>query len=413
MKIPKHSLAYLQLVSAIVGVAFTTFSVSGVLIAGYALLVFSIISWIGRKDWTVFKTHWDLTVLVLYLLIVSGVYYRGERELFFWGKFFGHAVFLFFVTDAVELSDRWFRRVLLAMVVVADVLCLRVAGSVIFNENYGLPVSFLPGLQETAGVVFFFFTFQIVALLYVPLHGEEKKYLFVSTVFKGVTIALLKSRTYFFALVLVSLYAAFLALRDRSRRVRALTVGAIILVALAAAVFYPGMDTKLANVFNLHFESNAQRICAWKRSLQAFVRSPLTGHGIGYFSDEFFDGIQRVPGCGPPLWNYYGSTKMHDPHNLFLYFLVAGGVPALFLYLVFVCRTVLLLLRLANTEGIENLRKWWPTASLLFFIAVVFLGGSFDRHPFLDPLMAFLTGVALAGSRALATQLKSGQKRTR
>ncbi len=70
------------------------------------------------------------------------------------------------------------------------------------------------------------------------------------------------------------------------------------------------------------------RVLTYLASLPPFIESPIIGHGLGQFKNQYVDGLFHLfswfPALIKPLSAYTGP--IHDAHNIFAHYAVEGGI---------------------------------------------------------------------------------------
>lgn len=195
-------------------------------------------------------------------------------------------------------------------------------------------------------------------------------------------------------LVLAGTLAVLLSLLTANKRARRLAAGAFALILISIGGFYFIRESSfvqdnhvLQRIASISLDALQVRLAIWNMAFQGALERPLTGwgqEGFNYIFNKYYD---------PSL---YAQEPWFDrAHNAFIDWLVAGGLPALFLYLSLFGFALLLLWRSPELSlperialtgalvgyGIHNLFVFDNLSSYVYFFAILALIDSQVARP--------------------------------
>ncbi len=104
----------------------------------------------------------------------------------------------------------------------------------------------------------------------------------------------------------------------------------------------------------LYFEGGdvRGRLLTYLASLPPFIESPIWGHGLGQFKNQYVDGLFNIfswfPALVKPLSSY--TAQIQDAHNIFAHYAVEGGIIGLGVALVYLRSSLLPFVRQPDEE---------------------------------------------------------------
>lgn len=158
-----------------------------------------------------------------------------------------------------------------------------------------------------------------------------------------------------FGLIGALVVGAFLHALQSGKRARKLAVGIVAALVIVAGTFYMVRDTsfvkesltlsRLSSVFTLQEELRV-RFMIWHTGLEGIVDRPLIGYGhegFNYVFNTYYD---------PAL---FAQEQWFDrAHNIYLDWLIAGGIPALLLFLTLLISPLVIIFRRKEFSPFER-----------------------------------------------------------
>ncbi len=165
-----------------------------------------------------------------------------------------------------------------------------------------------------------------------------------------------RSSIFAFALSTIALFA--LTARYTRRR-RSFMIGGVLLVAgiLSVAIFQPRLVTRFAQLTEGGPQSSLERrMVFWKAGWDAFVASPIVGHGIGSYERTVFEYRS------PDYWRSASEDVVPHAHNELLEIAVEYGTVGLA-----IVAAMLVLVVRRGLHGVRSLQEWqrWISAGIL------------------------------------------------
>jgi O-antigen ligase len=197
-----------------------------------------------------------------------------------------------------------------------------------------------------------------LAAVSVLLLTQYRRYMLVAAcaaaLFSGVVLAASRSPVLGLAIALF----AMLILSGRAVRRSGARLAIVLVVFVGSLVAAAQLPPRFAQRYeeSLSFENEGlqRRIGAWELSLELIEREPLTGVGLGHYSDAL-----------------YGVDRIIYPHSLVLEFAAELGIPVALLLLLMVGGGIQAgwrALRWSNDEWIRALALWAIGIQVLAFI---------------------------------------------
>ncbi len=139
-----------------------------------------------------------------------------------------------------------------------------------------------------------------------------------------------------------------------------------------------------------------QRELLWYLSIQAFLKNPWMGYGIGNFKETMFQEILNTIKEKPLLWYPLYQTEIMHGHNDLIHFLVIGGIFGAFFYLWFFYQQIKILLKhlpyiINQLNESQKFRLFDQENFLIFLFLPIFLlfAGMFQCYFLSDHTMQF------------------------
>ena len=270
-----------------------------------------------------------------------------------------HVFMFFLVTGAIFGADKLWRKWWLTFLSISGILCLygfmQVSGMLAIHQG-GVRLDATFGNSDYLAC---YMLFAIAISLWQAY--ETKKWnwlrylLLILTVLEVVILFLTATRGAILAFIGAVGLGALLWMIESGKKGRMLAGAGLVLLLVVIGTFYAARNTsfiqhdpslgRLATI-SLQDPETHTRITIWHMALEGFVARPITGWGQEGFNYVF---------------NKYYEPKLNDQepwfdraHNMYLDWLVAGGFPALLLFLALIVSGVYALYRaqLSRTERI-------------------------------------------------------------
>lgn len=200
---------------------------------------------------------------------------------------------------------------------------------------------------------------------------------------QGVLIFFTETRGTIVGLVGALVLATMLTALTAGKQARAWSLGALAVLLILVGGFYLARDSRvvqenriLNRIATISLEGGQTRFTIWSMALEGAKERPLTGwgqEGFNYVFNQYYK---------PSL---YGQESWFDrAHNVYLDWLVAGGVPAFLLYVALFGAAVLLLWQHTELSRPERI-----------MLTAAFAGYGFHNIFVFDNLYSYIYFVAL------------------
>ncbi len=244
-------------------------------------------------------------------------------------------VFLFFVVTGAVLSvDKlwrsWWMTFISASVLLAGYCLLQLSGAIVIHQG-GARVD---GTFGNAAYLAAYLLFALAVTLWqgIASKGWLRYSLFVLAALQVVLIFSTATRGAILGLVGATGVATLLWALEAGGKTRRAAIGAFIALVVLAGGFYLARDTAfvqsdptLARISSIGPSDLSVRTTLWHMALQGVAERPITGwgqEGFNYVFNKYYE---------PSM---YAQEPWFDrAHDVFIDWLVAGGVPALLLFL--------------------------------------------------------------------------------
>ncbi|HEV8677593.1 MAG TPA: O-antigen ligase family protein, partial [Candidatus Paceibacterota bacterium] len=326
-----------------------------------------------------------------------------------------HLFLWFIIASSVLTAGNWWKRLFQAATIAAAVeavysVCqsFHVLGAIPSTQS-GTRADGTFG-NATYLAVYMIFSFFITLLLLTGLF-KEKKHVFkdapilsiayiVSLVLEFAALFLTETRGSILGLVggiiVAALFTAIFARQHELRILRRISLGALAAVVILVGAFFAlkstpivtntGALSRLASI-SLQDKTTASRFIIWKMALEGAKDKPVFGWGQENFNFVF---------------NKYYDPAMYDQeqwfdraHNEFLDWLVAGGAPAMLLYIALFLTAAWAIFKARNLSVPEqavlfgllaayifnNLFVFDNLVSLMYFYLILALVHGFSKNP--------------------------------
>jgi O-antigen ligase len=307
-----------------------------------------------------------------------------------------HVYAFFVVAGAMLGADKLWRRWWFTFLAGATLICLYGAMQVlgVFSIHQGgvrLDATF--GNAEYLAA---YLLFAIAVSIWQAFEAKEKKWLrwslIVLTVLELVILYYTATRGAIIGLIGAAILGSILWMFEAGKKGRRYAAGALIILVIISGTFYLGRnssfvqhDSTLARIGSISLSDGETRFTIWHMALEGTMARPITGwgqEGFNYVFNKYYD---------PTL---YGQEQWFDrAHDVFLDWLVAGGFPALLLFLALLGFTVVALYR-GNVTRTERVMLLSALAAYAFQGLFVF-----DNLFTYVPLAAIIAMAHLASSR--------------
>lgn len=192
---------------------------------------------------------------------------------------------------------------------------------------------------------------------------------------------------------LAAALAVYVVLAMKRNPKTALIVALVLLIFCASFAVIPSLGERAASVFDPQFTSNTERILMWQSSWKMFLDHPLTGVGLGKWSD-----MEKAHYISPEAKE--PDAHMHAHSNYFTV-LAETGIIGFTAFLALYGFIIWLMYRRYRA----NPQDYWSLAMLLTTIAFSVQGFTEYNfgHLLVLRLYSFLLGLSLVGSRLKGT----------
>jgi O-antigen ligase len=310
--------------------------------AGWILLAISDRKYRPQFSWTfaTFKTF------VVWMLVATLLAVNAHKA--FWSNYermdgwimLVHLYLLFVVATSVltthKLWRRWWLTFVAGSAAVTVYGLLQTAGLARIHQSTTRVDASLGNSEYLAG----YFLFAIAITLWQAFETKGKDYvwlrysLFVLAALQFIVLFATGTRGTLIGLIAAAAFGALLWLKEAGKSGRRVAASVLALVVLIIGGLYMARDSafvqgspnldRLASVFNLKQELGP-RLTIWGMAAEGIQEKPLTGWGLegfNYIFNKYYD---------PSM---YAQEPWFDrAHNLYLDWTVAGGFPALLLFL--------------------------------------------------------------------------------
>jgi O-antigen ligase/thioredoxin-like negative regulator of GroEL len=268
-----------------------------------------------------------------------------------------HLLGFFFAASAILRVEKRWRAWLLAslgvsMLVVAYAFFQLVGVLAIHQGASRIDATF--GNSAYLAIYFLFNTCIAAYLALTERRAWLKGALLALAVVEAVLIFFTETRGTILGLVAALALAALLAALTAGKRVRSYAVAGLALILLLAGGFYLARDSAfvqgnhvLQRIATISLSDGQTRFTIWHMAFEGALERPITGwgqEGFNYVFNKYYD---------PSL---YGQEPWFDrAHDVFVDWLVAGGVPAFVLYLALFGSAITLLWRRSELSRTERI----------------------------------------------------------
>lgn len=308
-----------------------------------------------------------------------------------------HLFAFFVVAGAVLGADKLWRKWWLTFLAGATLVCIyavfQVLGVFAIHQG-GVRVDATFGNAEYLAA---YLLFTIAVSLWQALESKKKwlRYsLYVLVLLELVILYYTATRGAILGLVGAAILGALLWMIEAGKRGRRFAAGALIALIVISGGFYlvrnssfVQNDPTLARIASISLASGATRFTIWHMALEGVAARPVTGwgeEGFNYVFNQYYE---------PSL---YGQEQWFDrAHDIFLDWMVAGGIPAFLLFVALLTVTVIALYR-ANVSRTERVMLISALAAYAFQGLFVF-----DNLFTYVPLAAILAMAHVASSRPI------------
>ncbi len=369
-------------------------------LAGWVLLALVDTKYRPRFSWTLVI----FAVLVVWMAIADSFGMNPAKA--FWSNFermdgwitLIHLFAFFIVAGAVLGADKLWRRWWFTFLGGATLVCLyailQVMGVFAIHQG-GVRVDATFGNAEYLAAYLLF----AIAISAWQAFEEKKNMwlrysLIVLTILELAVLYYTATRGAIIGLVGAAGLGAILWMFEAGKRGRRYAAAALVIVVLVSGGFFlvrnssfVQHDPTLARIGSISLSDGQTRFTIWHMALEGAIARPLTGwgqEGFNYVFNTYYD---------PSL---YAQEQWFDrAHDIFLDWLVAGGVPALLLFLALLASTVLALYRgsVSRTERVMLISALAAYAFQGLFV--------FDNLFTYVPLAAILAMAHMASSRPI------------
>jgi O-antigen ligase len=319
--------------------------------AGWILLALADAKYRPRFSWTAVL----FGVFVLWMAIADAIGMNPAKA--FWSNFermdgwvtLIHLFMLFLVMSSICRVDALWRKWWLTFLGVAALVCVyglfQVSGVFAIHQG-GVRLDATFGNSDYLAV---YMLFAIAVSIWQAFEAKQAwlKYLLVLlTVFEIVILFLTATRGAILGFIGAVIFGALLWAIESGKKGRRSAIAVLLVLIVLAGGFFMVRTTpfvqhdptlgRLATISLKDAETHA-RLSIWYMAVEGFVQKPIAGwgqEGFNYVFNKYYD---------PAL---YGQEPWFDrAHNMYLDWLLAGGAPALLLFLGFMASAALALYR--------------------------------------------------------------------
>ncbi len=288
-------------------------------------------SWIGVT----------VVALVVWMFVADALAPNAAKA--FWSNFermegwvlLVHLLGFFFVASAVLRVEKAWRAWFLTSLGVSVVMCihaiLQINGLAAIHQG-STRVDASMGNSTYFAVYLLFNVFIALWLALTEKHAWLKYSLIALAVLEAGLIFFAGARGTILGFVLALVLAALLTAFTAGKHARRGAVGALILILVLAGSFYSVRDTDfvqnnhvLQRISAISLHDGQTRFTIWSMALKGSLERPIVGwgqEGFNYVFDKHYN---------PSLYNQ--EPWFDRAHNVFIDWLIAGGVPAFLLYI--------------------------------------------------------------------------------
>ena len=370
-------------------------------LAGWVLLAFVDKKYRPRFSWTLAI----FAAFVVWMAIADAFGMNPAKA--FWSNFermdgwvtLIHLFAFFVVAGAVLGAGKLWRNWWLTFLSCATLVCLyallQVAGVFAIHQG-GVRVDATFGNAEYLAA---YLLFAIAISLWQAFEAREKKWLRYSlialTILELIVLYYTATRGAILGLVAAAGLGAILWMFEagkKGRRYAAITLAVLVVISggffLIRDSSFVQHDSTLVRIGSISVADGQTRFTIWHMAIEGAIARPITGWGQEGFNYVFNQYYQA---------SLYGQEQWFDrAHDVFLDWLVAGGIPALLLFLALLVCTVLGLYR-SNVSRTERVMLISALAAYAFQGLFVF-----DNLFSYVPLAAIIAMAHMASSRPIA-----------
>jgi O-antigen ligase/tetratricopeptide (TPR) repeat protein len=312
-----------------------------------------------------------------------------------------HTFLLFLIVGSIFAADNLWRKWWYTFLGVAGVICaygfLQTAGVLAIHQGSNrVDASF--GNSEYLAA---YLLFTIAISVWIAFESKQKwlKWLLgIFVMLQIIVLFLTETRGAILGLIGAIGLAAILWLFEAGKNGRRAALGVLGVLVILVIIFFgfrnstfiseiPGVN-RIASISATNSES-VTRLTIWHMAIEGFEQRPIAGwgqEGFNYVFNKYYE---------PSL---YAQEPWFDrAHDIFLDWLVAGGAPALILFLALLVAAVVSIYRAPNVSRIERLMLISTLAAYCFQGLFVF-----DNLFTYVPLAVILAMIHSASSRPIA-----------
>jgi O-antigen ligase/tetratricopeptide (TPR) repeat protein len=330
-------------------------------LAGWLALMFIDVKYRPRFSWTAAI----FGLFVIWMAIADAFAVNPAKA--FWSNFermdgwvtLIHVFLFFLITGSIFAADNLWRKWWYTFLGVAGVICaysfLQVGGVLAIHQG-GVRVDASFGNAEYLAA-YLLFTIAISVWLAFEAKQQWLKWLLgVFVVLQIIVLFLTETRGAILGFIGAVGLTAILWMFEAGKKGRRYAMGMLGALALLVIIFFalrtspiiqdiPGLD-RLASISASNSESTT-RLTIWHMALEGFEQKPIVGwgqEGFNYVFNKYYE---------PSL---YAQEPWFDrAHDIFLDWLVAGGLPALVLFVALLAAAVVAIYRAPNVSRVERL----------------------------------------------------------
>lgn len=308
-----------------------------------------------------------------------------------------HLFAFFVVAGAVLGADKLWRKWWLTFLAGATLVCIyavfQVAGVFAIHQG-GVRVDATFGNAEYLAA---YLLFTIAVSLWQAFESKKvwmRWLLYALTILELIILYYTATRGAILGLVGAAILGSVLWMIESGKRGRRFAAAALIALVVISGGFYlvrnssfVQNDPTLARIASISLASGATRFTIWHMALEGVAARPVTGwgqEGFNYVFNQYYE---------PSL---YGQEQWFDrAHDIFLDWMVAGGIPAFLLFVALLVATVIALYR-ADVTRTERVMLISALAAYAFQGLFVF-----DNLFTYVPLAAILAMAHIASSKPI------------
>ena len=301
-----------------------------------------------------------------------------------------HLLGFFVATSAILRAEKkwraWFLTALGVSLIVSGYALLQLGGALAIHQG-STRIDATLGNSAYLAIYFLFNAFIALWLSFTEKRVWLQWSLVAVAVLEGILIFFTETRGTVLGLLVALALAALLAAFTAGKRVRRFAAWAFALIILLSGSLYLARGTSfvqgnhvLQRITSVSLADGTTRFTLWHMAFEGMLERPVVGwgqEGFNYVFNTFYN---------PSL---YAQEQWFDrAHNVFIDWLVAGGIPAFLLYISLFVVTVVLLWKRSEFSRAERILL---TAALVgYAVHNLFVFDNLSSYLYFFALLAFI-----------------------